>query len=70
MENQGKPRRTGENRGKPKKIGENQGKSRKAETDFLFFEQKKNLKSSFDALDRLYRPEYGGFLGTVLHNSF
>ena len=30
----------------------------------------KILKSSLDALDRLYRPDRGGFLGTVLNNSF
>ena len=30
----------------------------------------KTLKLSFDALDRLYRPEYGGLVGTVSNNSF
>ena len=30
----------------------------------------KVLKLSFDALDRLYRPECGGFLGAVSNNSF
>ena len=28
------------------------------------------LKLSFDALDGLYRPEYGGLLGTVSRDSF
>ena len=28
-----------------------------------------SLKSSLDALDRLYRPDRGGFLGTVSNNS-
>ena len=34
------------------------------------FELFKILKSSVDALDRLYRPDRGGFLGTVSNNSF
>ena len=34
------------------------------------FELFKIFKSSFDALDRLHRPDRGGFLGTVLDNSF
>ena len=35
-----------------------------------FFELLKILKSGLDALDRLYRPDRGGFLGTVSNNSF
>ena len=34
------------------------------------FELFKILKSGLDALDRLYRPDRGGFLGTVSNNSF
>ena len=42
-----------------------------APTCFGFlFELLKTLKLSFDALDRLYRPECDGFLGTVSNNSF
>ena len=41
-----------------------------APTCFGFlFELLKTLKLSFDALDRLYSPECGGFVGTVLNNS-
>ena len=34
------------------------------------FELFKNSKLSFNALDRLLGPDQGGFLGTVLNNSF
>ena len=34
------------------------------------FELFKIVKVSLDALDRLYRPDRGGFLGTVSNNSF
>ena len=34
------------------------------------FEIFKTLKLSFDALERLCRPERGEFLGTVSNNSF
>ena len=34
------------------------------------FELFEIFKSSFDALDRLHRPDRGGFLGAVLDNSF
>ena len=42
-----------------------------APTCFGFlFELLKTLKLRFDALDRLYRPECGGFVGTGSNNSF
>ena len=36
----------------------------------FFFELFKTLKLSFESLDRLYRPECRGFVGTVSNKSF
>ena len=38
--------------------------------DIQNFELFKFLNSGLDALDRLYRPDRGGFLGTVSNFSF
>ena len=59
-----------QNQGRPQGNINKKGHRYLSKSRPIFFELLKMLKSSFDALDRLYRPDQGGFLGTVLNNSF